>query len=384
VARALQTLARNMDPKSSVLVVDDESGPRESLKMLLKPEFEVSATPRGSDALRLLQERDYEVVLLDLTMPDDLSGTETLRAIRAANIDVEAIVITGQGTLDTAVECLRLGARDYIAKPFRSNAVISAVRGAIATRAARKRAVQIREQFLGNLSHEFRTPLNAIVGYSEILHDEVGDRLTNEHRRALSRIQRNSERLLSYLEGLFFLAELDSGDLPLRPRLFDVQPWLEKLLQPIRRDAADGGIDIRARCEDDLQGYSDPETLSRLMSVLVYEATAATANALVHVAAQRAAGDEVELIVEHEPRPAAEPPPSDASPVDPAADPRMVSGEKLAGDVISRAARTLDAEIHTERLEGGRHRVRVRIAGGLAARPHPQPRAELPHAAPPR
>ena len=368
LAQALQQPAHAMDPKSNVLVVDDESGPRESLKMLLKPEFEVASTPRGSEALRLLQENDYEVVLLDLTMPEDLSGTETLRAIRAANIDVEAIVITGQGTLDTAVECLRLGARDYIAKPFRGNAVISSVRNAIASRAARKRAVQIREQFLGNLSHEFRTPLNAIVGYSEILHDEAGDRLTNEHRRALSRIQRNSERLLSYLEGLFFLAELDSGDLPLRPRQFEVRPWLEKLLEPIRRDAADGGIAIELACAEELYGYSDPETLARLMSVLVYEATAATADSLVSVSAVLTIRGDIELAVEHDPRSAAGEPNAQAEPaVEDAEQPTAVSGEKIAGDVISRAARTLEAHIESTVLESGRHRVRVRIAAVAGA-----------------
>jgi DNA-binding response OmpR family regulator len=365
MAQALQWVARAMDPKSHVLIVDDESGPRESLKMLLKPEFDVSATPRGSDALRLLQEREYEVVLLDLTMPDDLSGTETLRAIRAANLDVEAIVITGQGTLDTAVECLRLGARDYIAKPFRSNAVVSAVRGAIASRAARRRAVQIREQFLGNLSHEFRTPLNAIVGYSEILHDEAGDRLTNEHRRALSRIQRNSERLLSYLEGLFFLAELDSGDLPLRPRTFEIGTWLEKLLQPIRRDAADGGIAIELECASDLHGYSDPETLARLMSVLIYEATTATATARVAVTACSSHDGEIEIRVDHQPRGEADAPAAPAG--DPPTDSGVASGEKIASDVITRAARTLEAEIESGRLDDGRHRVIVRIAAAIAA-----------------
>jgi DNA-binding response OmpR family regulator len=343
-----------MDGKSHVLVVDDESGPRESLKMLLKPDYEVAATTRGSEALRLLQERSYAVVLLDLTMPDDLSGTETLRAIRAANIDVEAIVITGQGTLDTAVECLRLGARDYIAKPFRGNAVLAAVRSAIASRAARKRALQVREHFLGNLSHEFRTPLNAIVGYSEILHEEAGDLLTNEHRRALSRIQHNSERLLSYLEGLFFLAEIDAGDLPLRPREFAVQPWLDKLLQPIRRQSTSDGIEIEVDCADGLVAVSDPETLARLVTVLLYEAAAAS-QAAVRIFAAPTWSGEVELRIETTEAG------DGATPAAGEIEPKARPDAKLSGDVISRAARALDAHLESTR-ENGRHVVRLRLA----------------------
>jgi DNA-binding response OmpR family regulator len=256
-----------MATRPCVLVVDDEPGPRESLKIVLKPEFEVVPTDRGSHALSLLRERSFDMVLLDLTMPDDLSGTETLRAIRDEGIDVDAIVITGQGALDTAVTCLRLGARDYIEKPFKAEYVVSRVRSAIADRNARLRAMRTRDDILNNMSHELRTPIAAIFGYREMLSEAVGARLNPEEQSYLSAIQENSERLLSYIEGTLFLTELDAGTFRIEPRAFGVRPWLERLLTPVRRVALRRGAVIHLECDESLIGYSHPETLAHLLAV---------------------------------------------------------------------------------------------------------------------
>lgn len=350
-----------MESQPRILIVDDEAGPRESLKMLLKSDYDVATTSRGSEALQILGAGDYSVVLLDLTMPDDLSGTESLRAIRAANIDVEAVVITGQGTLDTAVECLRLGARDYIAKPFRGANVLAAVRHAVASRTARKRALQIREHFLGNLSHEFRTPLNAIVGYSEILHDEAADRLTLEHRDALGRIQRSSERLLSYLEGLFFLAELDAGDLPIRPRDFEVAPWLDRLLQPVRRETALVGASIETSCAAGLVAHADSDVLSRLLGVLLYRATLGGGTEPVRIVVTGEHGA-VRFTVEHARNAgsARALPDLDASHL---AGSPAVGNAEIADEVIERAARTLGAIVETGDVDRDRGFTSVTLLG---------------------
>ena len=84
-----------MNSKPKILIVDDEEGPRESLKIILKPEFDVVTLGRGSEAVEMLRDGGFDLILLDITMPEDLSGIDTLQAIRAAAIDVEAIVISG-------------------------------------------------------------------------------------------------------------------------------------------------------------------------------------------------------------------------------------------------------------------------------------------------
>jgi DNA-binding NtrC family response regulator len=112
--------------KEAILVVDDEAGPRDSLRMILNPFYEVFTASDGQEALRLIQNRDVDVVTLDLNMPG-LSGIDTLKEIKKLKPDTEVIVITGYGTLNNAQEAIRFGAGDFISKPFNVADIITIV-----------------------------------------------------------------------------------------------------------------------------------------------------------------------------------------------------------------------------------------------------------------
>ncbi len=105
-----------MDQNRSILIVDDELGVRESLKMILKPIFQVYTATGGKEALQCLQKEKIDLVTLDLKMPG-LSGFEVLRAIKRNHPGIEAIVITAYGTVENAMEAIRCGA-EFIIKPF--------------------------------------------------------------------------------------------------------------------------------------------------------------------------------------------------------------------------------------------------------------------------
>jgi len=100
-----------------VLVIDDEMGPRESLRMLLKPNYQVYTADNVDAGLRILREKKPDAVISDIRMPGT-SGIDGLRKIREIDPHVAVIMLTGFGALETAKEALRLGANDYISKPF--------------------------------------------------------------------------------------------------------------------------------------------------------------------------------------------------------------------------------------------------------------------------
>src|SRR5437762_11188255 len=100
-----------------ILIIDDEMGPRESLRMLLKPSYQVHTAENVESGLQLLQEKQPDAVISDIRMPGT-SGIEGLRKIREIDPHVAVIMLTGFGALETAQEALRLGANDYINKPF--------------------------------------------------------------------------------------------------------------------------------------------------------------------------------------------------------------------------------------------------------------------------
>ena len=100
-----------------ILVIDDEVGPRESLRMLLKPSYQVHTADCVEAGLRLLRERNPDAIVMDIRMPG-MTGIEGLRRIREIDPNLSVIMLTGFGALETAKEALRLGANDYISKPF--------------------------------------------------------------------------------------------------------------------------------------------------------------------------------------------------------------------------------------------------------------------------
>jgi len=113
-----------------VLVVDDEAGMRRMLRLVLEgADYQVAEAASGSEALTQLQADRFDLILSDIRMPD-LDGLGLLQQIRQQGIDGTVIMMSAYGSIDTAVECLKNGAYDYISKPFKPDEVILTLRKA--------------------------------------------------------------------------------------------------------------------------------------------------------------------------------------------------------------------------------------------------------------
>jgi len=120
----------------TVLVVDDELGPRESLRTILKPNYRVLVATEGEQAVHIVEQEPVDVVFLDLRMPG-LPGMRVMEKIKALDPSIEVIVVTGYASYETVLEGLRLQAFDYISKPFNIFYLRETVKRAILQRYAR-------------------------------------------------------------------------------------------------------------------------------------------------------------------------------------------------------------------------------------------------------
>jgi len=103
--------------RARILVVDDEVGPRESLRMILKPHYEIATAESGDTALKTLSAFNPDLVFMDIKMPK-MDGIELLRRIKAIDPTIEAVMITAYASLDTVKNALTHGAFEYLIKPF--------------------------------------------------------------------------------------------------------------------------------------------------------------------------------------------------------------------------------------------------------------------------
>ncbi|MBI5968293.1 MAG: response regulator [Deltaproteobacteria bacterium] len=201
-----------MAQRGSILIVDDEIGPRESLRMILKPIYYVHTASNGYEALQFIKREQVDLVTLDLKMPG-ISGIDVLREIKKLRADVEVIIITGYGTLTNAVEAIRYGAVDFISKPFNVAEIISIVSKSVERR---------------NFNLKIKNLIQKIKDLHLLGKDEQGEALSNleasmdvapqdqEFRRELKesiqhfenfRLQKVSVNYLDFLKVLIYILE---------------------------------------------------------------------------------------------------------------------------------------------------------------------------------
>ena len=135
-----------MTGNATVLVVDDEKVVRDGCNRILTPEgFQVLTAENGRDALEVLDRQPANVILCDLKMPV-MGALGVLEAVGQRYPDIPVIIITGHGTVESAVDCMKKGAYDFITKPFRADHVVLVVKRALEKQELERRAKQLQEE----------------------------------------------------------------------------------------------------------------------------------------------------------------------------------------------------------------------------------------------
>ena len=238
-------------PETSVLVVDDEESVATTIQAILQLDgHEVVAVTTGAEAIRILGERQFDVVLTDLRLTD-VDGVEVLKEVQRTAPESAAIMLTGYASLESAIAALRSGAYDYLMKPSDVEELRATVNRAIERRMLRRRLVELEEvdrlktQFLSMASHELRTPLTAVMGFIQVARRRLvraSDRqdmtdLKEEATRAaetLELAQRQSRRLARLVDELLDVSRLQLGRVPMARSEIDLVTSLREVVERLR------------------------------------------------------------------------------------------------------------------------------------------------------
>jgi signal transduction histidine kinase len=197
-ATAVSTPAPAPKRKGTLLIVDDEEGPRQSLRVIFKDDYDLLMAGDGATAIGLAQKNKIDVAVLDIRMAG-MSGIEVLERLKYVEPRLEVVMMTAFETTDTMRQALRLRACDYINKPFD----ISTIRGAVATAMQRRmleseihskaeelqslmaeelqnhqveeQIAQARGDIYASIIHDINGPLTVISGFIQIMNQRIGD-----------------------------------------------------------------------------------------------------------------------------------------------------------------------------------------------------------------
>jgi signal transduction histidine kinase len=266
----------------TILLVEDDPDDRMRVQRMLRGRrraYRVTPVNSGEEALaRLAAGERFDCVLLDYTLPD-MDGAAFLERLRGEGgvLPVAVCMITGHEDDEAASAALALGAEDYLLKdavtPFALQRAIENVvekfgirrqlevqRAALDVRNQRletlraelearlaelSAATQARDRFVAMMSHEMRTPLNAILGYTELLELEIEGEVNEQQRRNLDRIRVGSRHLLDLINDVLDLARADARKLELDFRPVNAAAVIEEICALLENEAASKGLTLR-------------------------------------------------------------------------------------------------------------------------------------------
>jgi two-component system, NtrC family, nitrogen regulation response regulator NtrX len=163
-----------------ILIIDDERPIRSTLRDILEYEkIEIEEAEDGKKGVALFQSKDFDAVLCDIKMPG-MDGLEVLVAIQGINPDIPVIMISGHGTIETAVDALKLGAYDYISKPPDLNRLLVSVRNALERKSLVKETQILKKKISGKAS----SPIIGATAEIKELH-EIIEKVANTEARVL-------------------------------------------------------------------------------------------------------------------------------------------------------------------------------------------------------
>ncbi len=212
-----------------ILVVEDEKAQRLMVITMLKSHgFEALGAENGAEGVDMAREHAPDLILSDIHMERG-DGYSMLSAIRndQATSTIPVIFITGMADMSVMRQSMQLGADDFIPKPFSQDELLAAVRTRLDKQQklslqASKRLDELRASMSVTVPHEMRTPLNGIIGYSDIMRKQFDDLEPLEVGRMAERIHKNAKRLERLVENYLLYAQMEFQKEEMRKKeLFD-------------------------------------------------------------------------------------------------------------------------------------------------------------------
>jgi len=286
-----------MQETAKILVVEDEVGSRLTLCGILEDAgYEVTGVEKGTEALEVIKDGNFNVIITDIKLPD-VGGMSVLELAKEINPDVAVIIMTGYASVETAVNAVNEGAYAYFVKPVNMDemktAIVNALRQQRLSRENKRlvddlqrsnkllfeansqlrAATEAKSAFLAHMSHELRTPLNAIIGFSDLLLGGVAGEINSQQNQCLEDILSSGKHLLSLINDILDLSKVEAGKIDIRPESLRLADVVDDAVTTVRTMLNDSRHELAITIAEDLPPvYGDRNRLKQILLNLLSNA----------------------------------------------------------------------------------------------------------------
>jgi signal transduction histidine kinase len=292
----------------TILVVDDTLASLKLMTDMLTAEgYDVRPADSGELAVASAAAAPPDLILLDILMPG-MDGFKVFRRLCAdeRTRDVPVIFLSALTETEQRVEGLKLGAVDFVSKPFEPAELLARVRTHLELHRLRRSlerlvaerteeleasltelraAGKVKDEFLASMSHELHTPLNSVIGFSGTLVSGLAGPLNDEQLRQVRMISKAGRHLLDLVDQVLDLTRIEAGTVPIRPCEFDVAEFVMSVVDGVRSVADERGLQLEAVLDPAIGMWdSDPTMLSQILLNLLGNAIRFTESGTVSIA----------------------------------------------------------------------------------------------------
>ena len=288
---SMQLELNEENKKPLILIVDDIPKNLQVLSNILNIEgYQISFASNGKQALSILETTIPDIILLDIMMPE-MDGFEVCKLIKSNSFtqNIPIIFLTGKADTDDIVKGLKLGAVDYITKPFNSAELLSRIRTHIELKFSRdaivkynERLLQAQEElrqlnaskdkFFSIIAHDLRGPFSGFLGLSELLAEEYKELEPVEISQIAESMNKAAKRLFSFLENLLEWSRTQMGRMEYNPTKLDIFETAIRIIGLFTANADEKGISLESKIEKNTFVVADNNMLNTIVRNLVSNA----------------------------------------------------------------------------------------------------------------
>ncbi|MBE0637197.1 MAG: response regulator [Bacteroidales bacterium] len=276
--------------KLKLLIVDDEPGIRSGVERVLRNftvgypfmeedfSFDILEADTGEKAIEMIESMPLDIILLDNKLPG-MDGIEVLEYIKTKEYDISVMMITSYASLELAIKATNNGAFNFVPKPFTPQELKTSVENITKnlylkrmTRQMKEEGKQVRFQFLSVLSHELKSPINAIEGYLKIMKEKQVGETVDDYMEMINRSMDRIKGMRTLIFDLLDLTRIESGKKTRDLRNIDLHDVAKTVVDSVEPLAIQHNIKVYLDCEENLYITADSNEMEIVMNNFVSNA----------------------------------------------------------------------------------------------------------------